>query len=170
MFKIILCIILILACGTAGILKSQVFSQRLKELNDLKDSFRMLRTEISYMKDPLPVIFERLGSGRQNIASEIFGTCCQLMKEKQDMQYSWCSSVDMAARNSSLTREDKAVIYDLGHQLGKSSVDGQIDLLQMTEEKLTIQIGNAEEQRKTKGKMYAGLGFSIGIVIAILLI
>ena len=40
----------------------------------------------------------------------------------------------------------------------------------MTNEKLAVQIKEAESLKKTKGKMYAGLGFSIGTVIAILLI
>ena len=55
MLKIIICLVLITSCGGAGLLKSQVFSQRVRELNDLRDMLRMLRTEISYMKDPLPL-------------------------------------------------------------------------------------------------------------------
>jgi stage III sporulation protein AB len=97
-------------------------------------------------------------------------TCCQLMKDNQDMQYSWYSAVDMAARTGAVTRDDKAVIYDLGTQLGRSNVQGQLDLLEMTEQKLDIQIREAQTLKKTKGKMYAGLGFSIGTVLAILLI
>jgi len=170
MYKIIICLILIAACGAAGALKSQTFSQRVKDLNHLRDMCRNLKTEISYMKDPLPLIFERLGGGRNTVDAEIFRACNELMKEKQDMQYSWCCAVDMAVRNSSLTRADKAVIYNLGTQLGKSSIKGQIDLLDMTDEKLSVQVREAESQKKTKGKMYAGLGFSIGTVVSILLI
>ena len=170
MFKIILCLILICACGTAGILKAQQYSQRVRELNEFKDMCLNLKTEISYMKDPLPVIFERIADSRENIASEMLKTCCQLMKDNQDMQYSWYSAVDMAARTGAVTRDDKAVIYDLGTQLGRSNVQGQLDLLEMTEQKLDIKIREAEALKKTKGKMYAGLGFSIGTVIAILLL
>lgn len=170
MFKMILCIMLVTACGAAGILKAQSFSQRVTELADLRDTCRILKTEISYMKDPLPVIFERLGNSRDSFACGILRSCSELMKERHDMQESWCCGVDMAVRNSALTKEDKAVIYDLGNQLGKSNVRGQIDLLDMTNEKLAVQIKEAENLKKTKGKMYAGLGFSIGTVIAILLI
>lgn len=170
MFKGVLCIIIVLACGALGIFKSQEYSQRVKELNDLRDIFKMLRTEISYMKDPLPVIFERIGNSRENIAAEILKNCSIFMKENRDIHYCWCTSVDMAVRSSCLTAEDKAIIYDLGIQLGRSSVQGQTDLLDMADEKLLIQIREAENHRSSKGKMFAGMGFSIGIVTAILLI
>lgn len=40
----------------------------------------------------------------------------------------------------------------------------------LAETKLSSQIEEAAREKATKGKMYKGLGFSIGIVIAIILI
>lgn len=170
MFKGILCLVIVAACGTLGMFKSQTYSQRVNELNHLRDMLHMLQTEISYMKDPLPIIFERMGNYKNNIASEILKNSSIFMKDNQNMQYCWTEAVDMAVMNSCLTDEDKAVIYDLGIQLGKSSVKGQLDLLKMADEKILIQLKEAEYNKNSKGKMYAGMGFSIGIVVAILFI
>lgn len=170
MFKGLLCIVIVSACGALGIFKSQTYSQRVRELNDLRDMFRMLQTEISYMKDPLPVIFERIGNYKSNVAVEILKNCSIFMKENQNMQLCWTEAVDMSVMNSCLTAEDKAVIYDLGIQLGRSSIKGQSDLLKMADEKIRMQLKEAEAYKNSKGKMYAGMGFSIGAVVAILLI
>lgn len=170
MFKGILCIVIVAACGTLGIFKSQTYNQRVRELNDLRDMFRMLQTEISYMKDPLPVIFERIGIYKKNAVFDILKSCSMFMKENQDMQSCWTKAVDMSLMNSCLTEEDKAVILDLGIQLGRSSIKGQSDLLHMADEKILMQLKEAESYKSSKGKMYAGMGFSIGAVVAILLI
>ena len=68
MFKGFLCLIIIFSCGGLGILKSQVYSQRLEELRDLKEMIRILQTEMSYLKDPLPAVFARVGSYKDNRA------------------------------------------------------------------------------------------------------
>ncbi len=168
MFKGILCAVIILSCGMLGIFKSQTYSQRVRELNDLREMIMMLQTEISYMKDPLPVIFQRIGNTKDNVAMDILSSCSVFMKDKQDMQRCWTSAVDMAVMNSSLTPHDKSIIYDMGIQLGRSNVKGQQDLLDMVDEKLLIQLREAEEHKRSKGKMYAGMGFSVGIVVAVI--
>ena len=169
-FKGILCLIIIICCGAMGLFKSQTYSRRVAELSDARDVLRMLRTEISYMKDPLPVIFERIGNSRDSTASAILKDCSSFMKNNRDMESSWYSAMESATESSCLTDTDKAILSDLGTQLGRSNTNGQADLLKMTDEKLLLQLEEAEHHKRSKGKMYAGLGFSIGIVIAILLV
>ena len=60
MFKALLCMIIIMSSGTLGLLKSQAFSQRIRELNDLRSMVRQLNTEINYRKDPLITTFRRI--------------------------------------------------------------------------------------------------------------
>lgn len=170
MFKGILCIIIIFSCGAMGLFKSQTYSQRARELSDIRDILRMLQTEISYMKDPLPIIFERIGNSKDNFAADILRNCSGFMRNNQDMEYCWTSAMEVSLTNSCLTDIDKSIIRDLGSQLGRSNIKGQSDLLKMTDEKLLLQLDEAEYNKKSKGKMYAGMGFSIGIVIAILMI
>lgn len=170
MFKGILCLIVVLACGGLGIIKSHTYSQRLAELCGMKDMIQMLRTEMSYRKDPLPAVFARISAYKNTAAMNILWECSLLMKESLDFRQCWQKAVETACRESCLTAEDLAIIEDLGLQLGKSDVQGQTAMFSLADAKLETQIREAAKEKESKGKMYRSLGFSIGIVIAVILI
>lgn len=170
MFKGVLCLILIFACGGLGMIKAQTYSQRYRELSDLKDMLRMLQTEMNYLKDPLPVIFARISSYKENSATDLLQECSFRMTENLDFCKCWEEAAILTYRGSCLNRQDMEVVKDLGLQLGKSNIQGQHSIFSLTEAKLDIQIAEAEKEKATKGKMYRGLGFSAGIILAVILI
>lgn len=170
MLKGILCLILICGCGGLGILKAQTYKQRLEELTDLQDMLGMIQTEMHYRKDPLPTVFGRISAYKDNRAMELLWDCSLTMKDSLDIKQCWENSMEYAYQGSSLKKEDLAIVQDLGLQLGKSDIQGQAAMFSMMKTKLEIQIQEALKEKETKGKMYRSLGFSIGIVIAILLI
>lgn len=170
MFKLFVSMILILACGALGLVKGQTYTQRLRELQQIKDMIQLLKTEIHYRQDPLPVIFQRLSGSRNSLDAQILELCKQSLEQKNDFKTSWETAINLASQNSCITASDKEILYDLGLQLGKSNVQGQLDLLNAAEQKLNLQLKDAEKQKLSKGKMYSGLGFSMGIIAAVLLI
>lgn len=170
MFKGILVIILISSCGFIGISKSYSYSRRVAELSEIRDTLRILNTEISYRKDPLPAIFCRISEEKRGIAAEFLNRCSFYMGQRHELETCWGKAADDIFTGSSLTASDKAIIRDLGAQMGKSSIKGQNEAIMLTEEKLKAQITEALREKNSKGKMYGGLGFSIGIIIAVLLI
>ena len=172
MLKGILCLIIVFACGGLGLIKAQTFSARLEDLADLKDMIHILQTEMSYRKDPLPSAFARIAAYKENRAMELLRQCSDSMKESLDLKQCWEQAVENAyeKNGSCLTGEDLAILKDLGLQLGKSDIKGQAAMFALTEAKLERQIEQADREKESKGKMYRGLGFSIGIVIAIILI
>ena len=170
MFKAVLSLIIILACGGLGIIKAQSYSQRHAELEDLKDMIQILQTEMSYRKDPLPAVFSRISAYKDTIAMDILLECSLLMKQSFDFKQCWQSAVETTCKGSCLTGEDLAIVNDLGLQLGKSDIQGQRAMFSLMDAKLQTQIKEASHEKETKGRMYRGLGFSIGIVIAVILI
>ncbi|MCB6993728.1 stage III sporulation protein AB [bacterium 210820-DFI.6.37] len=170
MFKGILCLVVILACGGLGMIKSQTYSQRLTELTGLTDMLQMLRTEMSYRKDPLPAVFSRISAYKDTVAMDILWECGLRMKESLDFKQCWQEAVEIACAESCLTEGDLAIVKDLGLQLGKSDVQGQASMFSLAEAKLEGQIREATKDKESRGRMYRGLGFSIGIVIAVILI
>lgn len=170
MFKGVLCLVIIFACGGLGLLKAQSYSQRLNELKDLKEMIQILRTEMSYLKDPLPAVFARVGSYKDNRAMNLLWECGQLMKTKLELNECWRQAVDAAYSGSCLLEEDRGLLLDLGLQLGKSDLRGQASMFSLTEARLNAQMEQAQKEKDTKGRMYRGLGFSIGVVIAVILI
>ncbi len=101
---------------------------------------------------------------------ELLWDCSLTMKDSLDIRQCWESSMEYAYQGSCLKQEDLAIVRDLGLQLGKSDIQGQAAMFALMKTKLETQIQEAWKEKETKGKMYRGLGFSIGIVIVILLV
>ena len=170
MFKALLCLVIIISSGALGLLKSQAFSQRIKELNDIRLMVRQLNTEINYRKDPLIITFRRIAEQNSNISSKLLTKCVDQMTSYKEFGQCWNAALEEVCSDTSLKKEDKMILAELGTQLGKSSVEGQADMFRLTEEKLLHQINLAVKEKDSKGKMFGGLGFSLGIVISVLLI
>lgn len=170
MFKGALCLMVIFACGSLGLLKAQTYSQRLADLKDLKDMLRILQTEISYRKDPLPAAFARMASYKDTKAMNLLYECSRRMQDCRDLRQCWEEAEAAAYRATCMNGEDRRIVKDLGLQLGKSDVQGQAAMFALAEAKLSSQMEEAAKEKETKGRMYKGIGFSVGIVISIILI
>lgn len=170
MFKALLCIIIILSSGMLGIIKSQSYNQRIKELSYLRSMIHQLNIEISYRKDPLITAFRRISEQNSNISSKLLNRAADHMSDYKEFTQCWSDAVNEVCADTSLKKEDKAILEELGNQLGKNNIEGQTDMFRLIEEKLKYQINIAVKEKESKGKMFGGLGFSLGIVISVLLI
>ena len=170
MLKILLCGVIILASGGLGILTAQKFTERLRDLEDLKAMVKILETEMRYKKDPLPRAFARIAEYKDNRAMDLLWECSQQMQRSQSIGHCWELALSAAYENSCLKENDLIIIKDMGLQLGKSNLTGQTAMFSFINDKLNAQIREAEQEKKSKGKMYKSLGFGIGVMLAIILI
>jgi len=170
MFKLFIVIVLITSCGYIGVYKSNTYKYRVIELEDIYETIKLLQTEINYRKDSLPVIFRRLSEGKDTISSKILSGCVSRLNSSGSFENSWTNSICAVSDHTHLTADDLTIIKDLGSRLGKSGTDGQTDILKLTESKLCMQIDKATTEKITKGKMYSSLGFTSGILLAVVLI
>lgn len=170
MFKGVLCAVIILACGGLGVFKAASFSERCRDLQDIKDMLQILETEITYRKDPLVHAFARISQYKDNRAMALLEQCSRKMKQHSELCSCWQESMKRVYQNSCLTAEDLLILTDMGMQLGKSSIQGQSSMFSLCNLKLDRQIEQAQEAKQTKGKMYRSMGFSIGAVIAVIFI
>jgi len=170
MFKIILLFVLIISCGSMGLIKSQEYAGRVKYLEQLVSTLNFIDTEISYKKETLPQIFQHIASYSDDYISQMLIECCKYMKQNMDIEICWRNAVDKIYSDSCLTGKDLYILRDLGKGLGKSDIKGQHNIFRLTSERLQQQIKDAVREKNTKGKMYSGMGFSVGIVAAVLLI
>ena len=170
MFKALLCMIIIISSGALGLLKSQAFSQRIKELNEMRSIVRQLNAEINYRKDPLITTFRRIAEQNSTISTKLLSECADHMASYKEFGQCWSAALEEVCADTSLKKEDKAILAELGTQLGKSNVEGQADMFRLIEERLLHQINLAIKEKDSKGKMFGGLGFSLGIVVSVLLI
>ena len=170
MFKVVLLLLLIASCGSMGLLKASTYSRRVRELNDIRSLLHQISMEINFRREPLPVIFRNMTQNNSHHINHLMAVCIKYMEEKIPFEKCWNTAINDVYKDSCLNKEDLYILNELGNQLGKSNVTGQENAIKLTEEKLMYQISQASESRKTKGKMYGSLGFSVGLVIAVILI
>lgn len=172
LFKLIICIIILLAGAGVGQLKAKTYDNRVYHLQELITTLQILESEMKYRLDPLPDLLIRVSEVKEGISSDLLKTVARLLKEPATLDLSdcWKKAVEIAYCDSAFTKEDKRIASDLGIELGKTDVENQYSLFHRTCTLLEVQVAEAIEEKKTKGKMYKSLGTAIGALIVILLI
>jgi len=168
--KFALCILIVVSCFGAGMVKALEFSYRHRQLREIHRSFKRLQTEIQYVRETLPILLERLAEEENGLLAAFYNDVCESLKKGEKSFYEcWDASVSNIYSNSSLLKEDKEILRQLGQELGKSDLQGQKSAFERFFSRLEEQIKESEEVKKKKGKMYQSLGFYGGILIALLL-
>jgi stage III sporulation protein AB len=171
LFKLMLCLLILLIGAGIGRLKAKTYDNRLYHLQELLTSIKVLESEMKYRMDPLPELLIRMGKIKEGMSGVLFETAGRLLKDQaaRDLSDCWSEAVETAYGESALNREDRRIIDDLGIELGKTDLEGQAGMFQRTFSLLEAQAAEAAEEKRTKGKMYKSLGTAIGALIVILL-
>lgn len=172
LFKLILCILILLAGIAAGQLKAKTFDNRVYHLQELITMLKVLESEMKYRMDPLPDLLLRISKIKKGMSADLLETAGLLLKNQEPRDFSecWKEAVESAYRESALNREDMRIVTDLGIELGKTDIASQSGMFQRTFSLLEAQTAEAAEEKKTKGRMFKSLGSAIGVLIVILLI
>ena len=161
------------ACKTIGFYKASEIKRRRILLVDFKELLIHISTEMSYFKEPLPQIFERLaGEASDNKERTILLRECLSTYSLENMNIAeiWKTAVEHIYNDSSLTREDISIMKKCGDFLGQSDFSRQQEHFSLLNMQLDRQVEEAEESIKTKGRMYGKMGISVGLVVAIVFI
>lgn len=161
------------ACTTIGLYKASEIKNRRTLLIDFKELLVHISTEMSYFKEPLPQIFERLvGDATDNKERTILLRECLSAYSLENLNIAeiWKSAVRHIYCDSSLTEDDVKIMMKCGDFLGQSDFTRQQEHFSLLNTQLDRQIEEADEFIRTKGRMYGKMGVSVGIVIAIVFI
>lgn len=167
MIKGIFLILIFLTSSGIGMLISQKYRNREKQLKEIKNAFHILETKIRFTYAPMPEIFGEIAEGTSGPVSNIFALAKEKMKETSAGR-AWEEAIE--EENTELRKEDKEVLKELGVLLGKTDVEGQISQIKVTNIFLEEQIEKAGQERKKNEKLYKTLGMVTGLAIIIVLI
>lgn len=171
MIKIIGLFLGVIGCGAIGLLKARDIRERKQLLLEFKSLLLHISTEISYFKEPLPQIFERLSAGQEGACGLLLRNCLtSYLTSGKDMGELWRDSVDFVYESLPVTEQDAALMKKCGDFLGQSDFKRQQDHFLLLHRQLDEQIEEAQKWIDSKGRMYERLGFSVGLVIAIALL
>lgn len=161
----------VIGCGALGLLKASDIKMRKQLLLEYKNLLLHISTEISYFKEPLPQIFERLSADQEGACGLLLRNCLtSYLTSGKDMGELWRDSVDFVYESLPVTEQDAALMKKCGDFLGQSDFKRQQDHFLLLHRQLDEQIEEAQKWIDSKGRMYERLGFSAGLVIAIALL
>lgn len=162
-----------IAAAATGMMKSSEIRRRRQLLEEFRDLISHIATEISYFKEPLPQIFARLAASDNRETAVLLRSVMASYRDERaalSLEQMWNQAIDLVYEKSPLTADDISVMKKCGQFLGQSDFRGQQDHFRLLDGQLARQLSEAEEDIRTKGRMYARLGVSVGLVITIALL
>ncbi len=164
--KYLILFLILVASTLIGRSLSKKYVYRLKELEEIKNSFNILKTKIKFTYEPIPELFQELENTKCRNVGNIFKLAKEKM-ENENISTAWENAIEESVTN--LKKEDKEVLKSLGKLLGRTDVEGQMGQIETTESLLENQIKEALEEKLKNEKLYSRLGTTIGLAIVILL-
>lgn len=166
-FKIILLISIVIASTFLGILLSKKYSNREKELKEMKSALNIFATKIKFTYETIPNIFMEISNKVGGNVGQIFARASSRMKEENAGE-AWANSFSDVQNN--FVEEDVVTLKNLGRLLGQTDIEGQISEIEVVVQFLETQLENARQEKIKNEKMYRTLGIVCGLTIAIILI
>lgn len=152
-----------------GILYSKKYSNRVKDLEEMKNAMRIFKAKINFTYIPIPEIFGEMEKEIKSNISNIFFNAKEYMKDFTAAE-SWKMAIRECKNNTNFSDEDIEIISNLSKSLGNTDIEGQISIIELTEELIDKQIKKAREEESKNGKLYKTLGTGIGMTIIIILV
>lgn len=118
--KYLILFLIFISSTYIGILISKKYSNRVKELRELKSALNIFKTKVELTYEPVPEVFLDISKRTSSNISNIFKQASKNM-EKLDARVAWINAIDSSQTN--LSKEDIEVIKGLGNLLGKVDVN-----------------------------------------------
>lgn len=167
--KIGLAILIIAITTHLGMLKSKRLYDREYILREMVSFLIGLENEIKYCLSLLPNAYEVARMGlKTNLKYALGNISLDMLKEEEYVIDR--SIVDNISQIDGLVEYDKNVIISTLRNLGKSNVEGQINIIQNSITTLDNQIKEANEVKIKNSRMYRTIGMLSGLIIVVVFI
>lgn len=170
MLKIIISVAIVCLTGYIGYLKALKLKKREYILRDMVTFLNLVKNEIKYMLNILPNTYE---SSRQKLTTDLKVVIGQIVVDMltfDNLTFVDKSIVDNISKLDELTDYDKNVFISTLKNLGRSDVDGQINIIDNTISILENQIKEANDIKNSNSKVYKTVGTIAGLMIVIIFI
>lgn len=170
--KIFIIGILIVCSYLIGEYIYKAYTKRHKEVNDLIRILEIMRMDLSFGLYTLEEIFKRLGDKEEFCTSNFFK---RLENELHNNSYKVLDeilndSIQILIKETYLQDKEINELKKLIFTLGKSDIESQSRMIDLSIENLKKITGETKEDIKQKGIVYRKLATIVGIIIGIILI
>ena len=165
MQRIMGAILIIFASGGIGVTKGIELQKYLRELEQLKQIFWMLKREIQYTK-------AHIGRRMEGAQGEWLLYLARQIEEKAGATFFqlWTESIDQCLIKSQLKSKDREELKAIGMQMGYLDEQMQLGTIDLYLEQLSFVIEKAREELVMKKRLCNCLGVMGGIFLVIILI
>ncbi|WP_303005273.1 stage III sporulation protein AB [Romboutsia ilealis] len=170
--KIFIIGVLIVCSYLIGEYIYKAYTKRHKEVNDLIRILEIMRMDLSFGLYTLEEIFKRLGNREEFCTSNFFK---RLENELHNNSYKVLDeilndSIQILIKETYLQDKEINELKKLIFTLGKSDIESQSRMIDLSIENLKKITGETKEDIKQKGIVYRKLATIVGIIIGIILI
>lgn len=165
--KLLIALGVVIVCTALGVIKSKRYESREYILREAIMLFEGIRNEIKYTLTPIPNAIEAV---RQNMITPLKEVMGAVSLELLQYNASNEKIINEIAKLSELTPYDIQTISNGIITLGKSDIDGQIGIINMTSVTLENQLQDSIVEKKKNSKLYKTVGLATGLMIAIVFI
>ena len=127
--KYIMLFLIFISANLIGKIIAKKYTDRLQELEEMKNALNIFKSKIKFTYQPIPEIFEEISNNSNRNISNIFKSSRENM-ENLSAEEAWIKAIEESKNN--LTKEDKNTLKMLSKLLGQTDVNGQISQIEIT--------------------------------------
>ncbi len=163
---------IVAACGGLGYRKGAELSMELRELQELRKIFLMLRSEIEYTKAPLGEAFYHIGGRTYGVyrAWLLFLAEHLEKREGQSVREIWEEAAKEKLNGLHLSKDRREVFLSIGANLGCYDREMEIGGIDLYLEQVRLAIQQMQEEIPEKRRLCRCLGVMGGIFAAVILL
>ncbi len=169
MLKFLGAIMIVVACAFLGILAAKSLEGRCILLRGLQEGLIALRREISYANTHLSRAL-KIASASAGQGEALFSLAAQRLSSGEGISAdeAWRGAMEEFGLQKKLENEEKEILEAFGAGLGLSDTYDQINRLELCRQRLALAEGNANQKWQKLGRVWLNLGWSVGIILALL--
>ena len=150
----------------------KAYTKRHKEVNDLIRILEIMRMDLSFGLYTLEEVFKRLGEKNEFSTAKFFKSLAQELHNNtyKVLEDILNDNVHILVKETYLQNKEVDELKKLILTLGKSDIDSQERMIDLSIENLKKITGETKEDISQKGMVYRKLATIIGLIIGIILI
>ena len=170
MIRLLGAALLMAGCGGLGLSAVNRLDGRVRDLRELSAGLELLLRELGWRLAPLPEALEAAAAGTHERAARFFAYCAQKSRQLAGAPFRtlWSGALEQCPLR--LSREDRALLEQLGPVLGRYDGDSQRQAVENVLTGLSRRLAQSEDDRRRLGRVYGVLGLTAGLFLTLVLI
>lgn len=165
-------ILLISATTFAGFEYARRYTNRPRQIRQLKNALQVLEAEIVYGQSPLIEVFQRLSKQVPKPLNEFFFLLNKEVTSSYETSFYsiWSFCLNKFWYKTAMKKTEKEIMDQFGQTLGQHDFVQQQKHIHLALSHLDRELENAEEENKTYTRLARSLGILTGLFLVLLFI